>query len=1001
MPGTTPSDFGFAVGDERPSVGAARVWALDEGAELWRFAERDASLFRRIEQLGELAGVIASGDDEAGLWLVREARGPSLSRWAKQQSLPLQWRAAVTIVADLAQQLSQLEADGLFPGPLTPGAVVRRGERFSLRLDDLVKSLVGSDYDGSGTAADRSMTPRWLPPEQADGGMWDNRGNRYVLGLIAYWLLSGEYAFEGSGLRRGLDEQRRRGAAPMPDAIATQLPPGLMAFCLRMLHADIDERPASAAEIESRLREFLDAGPQATSFEVETRQPRTEPADAPAAPVVPTKRRSAVPWRPLLAMAAACGGLALGWGATAGTAPKKEPAKRPIQPMQPLTASSTQSQDCARCHPGQVAEWKRSVMAHSVKSPLFQALEILIEEQVGRSRDCPNGAGVLRRADSRTACRDPQSGLPITGAGGEHWCVNCHSPGDNLSSVVPPWDAFGTRSTSRAPLRDLLPASTMEGISCAACHQVHGPVTPGNLSSNRYEGNPFWTSFVDGTRFTMRPEDRAGRPGIANSGYFLDVRELLLGASGTPVVPGGVHARPSESAKRYLRSSEFCGACHDVRLFGSDVIGVRKGEHFKRLRNAYSEWRAWSKTERADGRQPASCQDCHMSTFPGICVPVSEAPALPDSASALRRGCPEGTRFVAREPGGRIRGQVAVGSKPSDVSTHFFSGVDIPLAAEFLDSLTEEATLDAAGIPLGAAARRDLLLGSTFRFELDRPGRARGRLSIPVVIENTGAGHRVPAGFSQEREFWVHLEVTDATGRVVYEVGRIDKNDEDLRDKRFLRVNVRDDLLDGQGRPVGLFGADVADGVDVPRWQPPPHLGGTRFVGRGLINLQNGFLRCVVCIGRVDERGECQALPGQERARGDRFSDGDYDLDTGECRSNLLGENALFETYFPVGALDASRGVTRGPDAIIDRRSAAPGVPLRYEYDLPATGRPPFSVTARLMFRAFPPFLLKAFAAYERLKASQGLRPSGPLLTESVLARLEPVELHRLTSTIE
>src|SRR4030095_1185343 len=90
--------------------------------------------------------------------------------------------------------------------------------------------------------------------------------------------------------------------------------------------------------------------------------------------------------------------------------------------------------------------------------------------------------------------------------------------------------------------------------------------------------------------FPMRPEDAAGTPGIANSGYFLDRAELLVGAgSGAEAGPGGAPPRPSASAARYLGSSEFCGACHDVRLFGADAFGADKGERFKRLRNAYTE----------------------------------------------------------------------------------------------------------------------------------------------------------------------------------------------------------------------------------------------------------------------------------------------------------------------------------------------------------------------------------------------------------------------------
>jgi hypothetical protein len=300
-------------------------------------------------------------------------------------------------------------------------------------------------------------------------------------------------------------------------------------------------------------------------------------------------------------------------------------------------------------------------------------------------------------------------------------------------------------------------------------------------------------------------------------------------------------------------------------------------------------------------------------------------------------------------------------------------------------------------VPRGAKQRRDLLLGKSFRFELGTPARGGGRLEIPIEITNVGAGHKIPAGFSQEREFWVHLRVTDDSGRVLYEVGRIDRTDEDLRDKIFVRVNVDDTLVDAQGRPQGVFGADVVDGPDLPQWEGRAN----NFRGRGLINLQNGFLRCVSCIGEIDALGRCQPAPGQGRHRADRYVDGDYDIDTGECRSNLALEEALFETYFPVGALDATRGAVKGPDAIVDTRSAPPGVPLRYTYELDvAAARGPIEIEARLLFRAFPPFLVAAFADYEARQAARGLRPSGPLVTREMLDRLEIVELHRVRRTV-
>src|SRR5690606_4031656 len=206
--------------------------------------------------------------------------------------------------------------------------------------------------------------------------------------------------------------------------------------------------------------------------------------------------------------------------------------------------------------------------------------------------------------------------------------------------------------------------------------------------------------------------------------------------------------------------------------------------------------------------EPADCQDCHMSSFPGVCVAGDPAPPRVGETdiTALRRGCPPGTHFESRAPGERPELRVAAGpGQRSAVPTHYFSGVDIPLTPEFDQAYIDQPELDAAGIPLGGDQRRDLLLGRSFRFALGDP-LARGRtLELPIELENTGAGHKIPAGFSQEREFWVHLRITDANDRLIYEVGRVDRNDEDLRDKIFVAVNVDDRIVDQQGRPLGLF----------------------------------------------------------------------------------------------------------------------------------------------------------------------------------------------------
>jgi hypothetical protein len=54
---------------------------------------------------------------------------------------------------------------------------------------------------------------------------------------------------------------------------------------------------------------------------------------------------------------------------------------------------------------------------------------------------------------------------------------------------------------------------------------------------------------------------------------------------------------------------------------------------------------------------------------------------------------------------------------------------------------------------------------------VEQSGTAPDILPISVGVTNVGAGHNVPSGFSQEREVWIDLLVTDADGETVYESG--------------------------------------------------------------------------------------------------------------------------------------------------------------------------------------------------------------------------------------
>src|SRR5690606_39504290 len=77
------------------------------------------------------------------------------------------------------------------------------------------------------------------------------------------------------------------------------------------------------------------------------------------------------------------------------------------------------------------------------------------------------------------------------------------------------------------------------------------------------------------------------------------------------------------------------------------------------------------------------------------------------------------------------------------------------------------------------------------------------------------------------------LPISDGAGRLVYEVGKVERGDQDLADKVFLQVNTDERLFDPEGRPLGVFGADIADGPDLPLWSPDPALGDRKSVVQG------------------------------------------------------------------------------------------------------------------------------------------------------------------------
>ena len=442
----------LAEGTPLPSIGRARRFARDDG-ELWQLPADAERIAARLVELGRAGvGGFAPASGAEGPWLVRRA-APDLDAWLAANPGPAAWQRAVSMIASLAEAAHACEQASLFPGALVHAQLSVGDEVIGLRADSLVYAMVGAP-------SPKLAAPKWLPPE-ATGRPADNASNRYAIGLVAYQLVTGEHPFAGRGLRTGFDDQADRGAPPFAAALAATLPPGLQSLCLRLLAPDPAKRFPTAAAIATAARQLLARGASAPISDMRERAEPAPPAVIAAPPPArrakdaPAPRTTSFPSRhrgrtALTTFVPLVAGIAIAvWTIrAAGSTGSRDVTARPVRPL----AAARELADCASCHPRQAAEWSRSVMAHAVESPLFGSLEMLIEEQVGRDRACPNGAGVLRAAGA-DPCVDPRTRLPITGSGGAGWCVNCHAPGENLASAVPAWDAHTGDPRSRQVIR--------------------------------------------------------------------------------------------------------------------------------------------------------------------------------------------------------------------------------------------------------------------------------------------------------------------------------------------------------------------------------------------------------------------------------------------------------------------------------------------------------------------------------------------------------------------
>jgi len=300
----------------------------------------------------------------------------------------------------------------------------------------------------------------------------------------------------------------------------------------------------------------------------------------------------------------------------------------------------------------------------------------------------------------------------------------------------------------------------MEGVTCVTCHR---------RQHRHYKAS---------TRVAIEP-----------GGLY---ETCIYGPFENPVA-GEVGSHPA-AKNSYLKSSQFCGECHDVTMPG----GIR-------LEEAFSEWQ---NSPAADAG--ITCQQCHMGPVQGIPIKDCERPMG--------------------------RAAVVPGVNPDclplrHLTDHTFAGPDYSLLpdTEFphkLDWMYEKDYRNTSALTaheketltdLRKRNRKQLRIADIKRYELlknaaeihvhhAKSACCGKSTNVQVEVKSKFAGHNFPTGFTAERQLWVSLSVCDPHGRIVFETGNLDKNG---------------DLLDDHSREV---------------------LSGHRTFDRHLLNFQSKFI---------------------------------------------------------------------------------------------------------------------------------------------------------------
>lgn len=251
-----------------PKIGrvvAIKTMALAQEFEPDELDEVKERFFREAETAGRLSHphivtIYDAGEEHDLCYIAMELlKGGDLVPFTKPGNLLPQDRV-VSIVARVAEALGYAHRQGVVHRDVKPANVMYYLDTDAVKVTDFgIARLTDSSKTKTGMVLG---TPSYMSPEQLAGKRIEGRSDLFSLAVSLYQLLCGRLPFEGESMAQLMFKISSEPPADIL-SINAAVPPALVAFLVRALAKNPDERFQTGEEFAQSLRAAAGAGPGA------------------------------------------------------------------------------------------------------------------------------------------------------------------------------------------------------------------------------------------------------------------------------------------------------------------------------------------------------------------------------------------------------------------------------------------------------------------------------------------------------------------------------------------------------------------------------------------------------------------------------------------------------------------------------------------------------------------------------------------------------------------